>query len=76
MVQVGYCCIQIESGDSEGEKKITGDFTMIIKIHDYVIVPIDPRVMVLTFLKLRFYSVEAREGVWETRIYYRNAGVA
>jgi len=48
---------------------------MIIKIHDYVIVPINPRVMVLSFLKLRFYSVEAREGMWETRIYYRNVGV-
>lgn len=49
---------------------------MIIKIHDYFIVPVDPKIIILTFLKLRFYSVEAREGMWETRIYYRNLGVA
>lgn len=49
---------------------------MIIKIHDYLIVPVEPRVMVLSFLKLRFYSVEAREGIWETRIYYWNMGIA
>jgi len=84
MVQVEYCYGQIGSflsGDSEGEKKITGDFTMILrKKYDCVIIPapknVKPDMTVITFMKLNFYHVEAWTGIWETRTYYRNVGIA
>lgn len=48
--------------------------------YDCIIIPapknVKPDMTVITFMKLNFYHVGAWVGIWETRTYYRNLGVA